>query len=192
MLKPLRILVLAVALLGAVPAGADIIQFTAPLGLTGDQEIPPRATPATGTGWAEYNTDTHELTVHLEWMDLLDPAAASHIHVAAAAGENGPVAVDFVPVGFPNVVSGSFTHTFNLDDSASYGAGFLGSFGGDVNAARLAVLAGMVEGRSYFNIHTPTFPPGEIRGNISLVPEPTTMALLGLGAAAAFLRRRRA
>ncbi len=35
MLKPLRILVLAVALLGAVPAGADIIQFTAPLGLTG-------------------------------------------------------------------------------------------------------------------------------------------------------------
>jgi hypothetical protein len=40
----------------------------------------------------------------------------------------------------------------------------------------------MFAGKSYLNIHTTAFPGGEIRGFLTLVPEPGTFALLGLGA----------
>lgn len=192
MVRILPLLAVVGVLLCAPAANAEVLQFHTPLGLTGAQENPPRDTPATGVGTALYDTDTLMLTVHLEWQDLLEPAQASHIHVPTAFGENGPVAVDFVPAGFPNVVSGTYDHVFDLDDAASYGAAFLGSFGGDVDLARDAVVQALIENRAYFNIHTSVFPPGEIRGNIAqIVPEPSSLALLGLGVAAAFARRRR-
>ncbi len=183
-------LVLAGASVCAPAAHAAILQFEAPLGLTGDQEAPPVSTPASGTGTATYDTDTLLLSVHLEWSDLLAPATVAHIHILTPPNPTGPVAINFVPAGFPNVQSGTFDYSFDLDNSAFYGAGFLSLFGGDVDAARAGVLAGLLEGRAYFNIHTSLNAGGEIRGNITVVPEPATLVLLGLGAAAAFARRR--
>jgi len=54
-------------------------------------------------------------------------------------------------------------------------------------------LPNILAGRSYINFHTNQFPGGEIRGNITAVPEPSTMALLGFGIAAlgAASRKRR-
>jgi CHRD domain-containing protein/PEP-CTERM motif-containing protein len=48
----------------------------------------------------------------------------------------------------------------------------------------------LFSGILYMNVHTSTFPGGEIRGQLTLtgVPEPSTMALTGLGAAALALR----
>jgi hypothetical protein len=43
------------------------------------------------------------------------------------------------------------------------------------------LLAGLDSGRAYFNIHTMAYPAGEIRGFLAAVPEPTALALLGLG-----------
>lgn len=186
----LRVLLVAGALFLASAANATILSFEAPLGLTGAQEIPAKVTPATGTGTATYDTTTFLLDVDLTWTDLLAPATASHIHIAASPGVNGPVAVDFVPAAFPNATSGTFSHTFDLSLSTSYGAGFLSSFGGNVNLARAAVIAGLIEGRGYFNIHNQINPGGEIRGNIALVPEPTSLALVGIGLVAAVARRR--
>jgi hypothetical protein len=59
------------------------------------------------------------------------------------------------------------------------------------NTTFAAQLANVLNGHSYINFHTNQFGGGEIRGNI-LVPEPSSAALLGLGTAAAGLRRRRA
>ena len=101
------------------------------------------------------------------------------------------MAIDFVPAGFPNTVSGTFHHTFDLTDATSYGGGFLSSFGGDVDAARAEVLRGLVAGEAYFNIHTSVFPGGEIRGDIQAVPEPSTVTLMALGLGAVWRRCRR-
>ena len=187
-----RALTMTGALLLPTAGSAATIVFTAPLGLTGSQEVPPTGSPALGTGDAIFDTVLLTLDVSLTWEDLLAPAVAAHIHCCPGPGDNGPVAIDFVPAGFPNSVSGIFNHTFDLTDAASYGGGFLASFGGDVDAARAGVLAGLVAGQAYFNIHTPPpfFPGGEIRGDIQAVPEPSTITLLALGLGAAWRRRR--
>ena len=188
-------LLLITPLAAPVSASAAELHFIAPAGLSGSQEVPPRATPAIGAGNATFDDVALTLRVHLEWTGLLAPAAAAHIHCCPGPGFNGPVAVDFVPVGFPAATEGVFDHVFDLDAAASYGGAFLASFGGDVDAARAAVVAGLIDGEAYFNIHTSVFMPGEIRGDIvqvASIPGAAPLALLALGSLVGLLRRRRA
>jgi hypothetical protein len=52
-------------------------------------------------------------------------------------------------------------------------------------------LALLMQNRLYFNVHTPDFPGGEVRGQIVLVPEPVTGVLCALGIAVLCATRRR-
>lgn len=191
MLRTFMVLVLVVAIAG--PAGATIIRYETPLGLTGTQEVPPNASNASGTAVAYYNTESFLLQVNLTWTDLVAPATASHIHLGNGPGTNGSVAVNFTPFGFPSATSGTYSFLFDLTQDSSFMPGFLAGAGGTADAARESLIARLNSGDGYFNIHNSTFPAGEIRGDIhAVVPEPTSLALVGIGAVLALLRRRAA
>jgi hypothetical protein len=160
--------------------------FTATL--SGAQEVPVRVTPATGSGTVDLTGNL--LTVSLSFSGLTTPNGAAHIHCCSAVGVNAAVAIDFVDAGgFPvGTTSGTYSKVFDLGLISTYTTGFVTANGGTLASARAAFITGLFGGRTYFNIHTTQFPGGEIRGQI---PEPATVALLGLGLAGLGIARRR-
>jgi hypothetical protein len=169
--------------------------------LNGAQENPPVATTGSGTGTAFYNPNTMELSVDVNFSNLIAGTTNAHIHCCSTSvGTNAGVAIHFVPNGFPlGVTSGSFSHTYDLSLASSFDAGDLAASGGTAQLARDRLLAAMRTGVAnnsnvaYFNIHTSFRPGGEIRGNIiPTIPEPASALLLLSGmVAVAFVRRSR-
>ena len=160
--------------------------------MSGANEAPPNASPAIGHTTATVDNVLNTLAVMVDFSGLIGgPGAAAHIHCCTSPGTNIIVAVPFT--GFPAATSGSYSHTFDLTDAATYNGAFLTASGGTAAGAEAALLAGLAAGLAYSNIHNAQFPGGEIRGFLTSVPEPATWALLllGFGAMGAGLRRRR-
>jgi hypothetical protein len=65
--------------------------------------------------------------------------------------------------------------------------------GNTAASAEAAFIVGLNDGQTYVNVHSMSFPGGEIRGQLEAVPEPATAFLAGgVLAALALLRRKRA
>jgi hypothetical protein len=156
-----------------VAANATLIFQTT---LTGGAQVPPVTSTATGAATVTLENDNVTLDVSLTFNGLTGgPASAAHIHCCAATDANAGVALPFV--GFPNTMSGSYTQTFDLATDLT-----------GITVA--AFLAGLEGGLAYINIHDTTFPGGEIRGQLTSVPEPSAIGILGLGAISVFVMRR--
>jgi hypothetical protein len=63
--------------------------------------------------------------------------------------------------------------------------------GGTPAGAEAALAAALAAGEAYLNIHSSTFVGGEIRGFLTLVPEPSSVAIVLVGGALAWSIRRR-
>ena len=189
----LALLFAASTMLPLASATAAVTIFTADL--SGANENPVNASPGSGSAIVTVDDDLFTMQVEVTFADLLGTTVASHIHCCAAPPTNATVATQTPTfVGFPlGVTSGTYDHTFDMTLASSYRAGFITDHGGTVDSAFDALLAGMLAGESYLNIHTSEFPGGEIRGQLQAVPEPSTwaMMLLGFGAAGLAFRRRR-
>lgn len=131
-----------------------------------------------------FNDVTNVLTINVGWgsgngfTNLTGNATVGHIHGLTASGGTASFnqtagvryGLDNLPGWNNNAINGGFIGTVNINP-------------GDVQA--------LLDGRMYINVHTGANGPGEIRGNIVLVPTPgAAVAMLGLGGLAAMRRRR--
>ena len=188
------------ALLGApLAANAIVYQFNATLNAS--SEVPTTSSTATGIASLSYDThntlslsdDTYSFTESV--FGLSGPATGYHIHGAATATETAPVIINFANPPFVTLVSGGtlLVGASNVPANALFPATPASS----TNAGHPAMsfLDMLQSGLAYVNVHTATFPGGEIRGQLmqvaAVVPEPGTSALLLAGLATVGLLARR-
>ena len=190
-------------LIASAGAGGTII-FTA--NLTNAQENPPTVPTLVGGAPrpASFGTATFFLNDAMtaltftatifnidvtgtQTADTNDNLVAAHIHASATV----------TPTTNAGVVWGFFGAPFNdnnPNDSvvSPFATGVGGTFSGkwdapEGNGTTLAAqLPNILSGHSYINFHTAQFGGGEIRGAILAVPEPSSLALLGIAALAFF------
>ncbi len=160
---------------GAFAGAVHATLFTA--SMDGLQENPPTGSPAVGylTGSLTGGPGSWVFTYSYSYSGLTIGATAGHIH-NAPVGVNGGVKhpLDIQPTG---TSGGPFPGDWRFDD----GTGPLSDF----------LASEMLIERTYVNIHTSNFPGGEIRGQLRVVPEPSTVVALLTGVGALFARRRK-
>lgn len=191
-LARLSLLVVAWLLAASVASAAPIL-FVADL--TGAAESPPSGSPGTGFAMVTIDPVAHTLHVVATFQDLVGTTTASHIHCCTATPGAGLAGVaTAVPTfpGFPlGVTSGAYDVTFDTSLASTWNPSFITAHGGTVAGAEADFFAGMIAGQTYLNIHTSFKPGGEIRGFL-VVPEPASLALLGVALAGLGFARRRA
>ena len=173
----------AAALMLAATATATPIEYVATL--SGAKEVPPNASPGTGSVTAIFDFAAHTLDLHVTFSDLTSPTIAAHIHAPTPSAFSGTAGVATqVPsfIGFPlGVTSGTFDQTFNTLDSSFYNPAFLTANGGTAAGAEAALAQALSQGRAYFNIHTENFTSGEIRGFLHVPDASSTIFCFGAG-----------
>ena len=122
-------------------------------------------------------------TSRLSFRDTTGTVTQAHIHLGRTAVNGGIIAflcsnLPDPPAGTPACpAEGEVTGTITP-------AGIIGPSGEGIAAGEFDELVTAIRaGAAYVNVHTTTFPGGEIRGQI-VVPEPSTLAGIALGLAA--------
>jgi hypothetical protein len=172
---------LTLSLIAAASSPAAVITF-----LT---DLAPEVAGSSGSGSATvlFDTTANRLSISTNWTNLTGITTVAHIHCCVAPP--GTVGVAVTPgtlPGFPVGVTSGTYDVVDLDllDSTTYTANFVNNFGGGtIPGARDALLAGLLGGTAYLNIHSNFSPSGEIRGFLQPVPEPATFVIAGLALA---------
>ncbi|MEL6522096.1 MAG: CHRD domain-containing protein [Pseudomonadota bacterium] len=191
----IRSIILAALLVVPVSAEAAVFSFTSTL--SGDQEVPPVSTDASGTAKLTVDDEAETLDFSLQIIgfgtdDLFDalvaaPVGPVHLH-NAPAGSNGPIVV---PFAFDPSTYVDTTEGFDLSVTDYAFADAAALAGSDLSFD--AFLAGLLGSEFYINVHTDAFNSGELRGQVSPVPLPASVLLMiaGLGGLAVAGGRRR-
>ena len=129
--------ILLFLLLGVSLSYSQIL-FT--VSLNGNNEVPAVSTNATGTAWAVLSPDMTSLTFHITYAQLDSTFTASHFHVGKA-GVNGGVVFPITTFN-GNTAAGTWD---NLPDS---------------------IIAMLLNGEIYMNVHSMAHLGGEIRGQL--------------------------
>lgn len=130
-----------VAAIVLVPlASANAATQTVKAELTSAAETPPNTSTGTGTLTGTFDPETRKLTYDVTYANLTGSATMAHFHAPAPVGK--PAGVE-VPVKGP--VSSPIKGEVTLSPDQ---------------------VKNLVDGETYFNIHTDKNPKGEIRGQV--------------------------
>ena len=149
------------ALSGARAASTDV--FSAKL--TGDNEVPPTASTATGTFHMEIDNSTSTPTINftMTYANMSGNPLFSHLHFGQVNVAGGVMIFLCGGGGQPNcpsATSATFSGTITPTNVT-------GPTGQGINAGDLVTaLEAVDEGESYANIHSAKFPAGELRGQV--------------------------
>jgi len=144
----------AALVVGAAAASAQVVVATATLG-SGD-ETPILLSGAAGTAEVAVDTVAKEFAITLRIFNIPTTTTAGHIHVGAK-GIAGPVVIDFPGIGGR---LGDFVTSFRVGEAAFRPNPAIG-----INSIE-DVIQALANGNAYVNIHTTTYPAGEIRGQL--------------------------
>ena len=111
--------------------------------LNGRQEVPANNSTGSGTCFVTLNAGETQAAVECTYRNLTTNVVGAHIHDNGPVGVNGPIRFDF-----------SFT------------GGTTGTIGPLTFDATPAQVADLRSNKWYVNIHTTSFPNGEVRGQI--------------------------
>lgn len=149
-------------LAGDFAATAQIFSAT----LSGPNESPANASPGLGT--ATITITGNNMRVQCTFSGLVGTTTASHIHAATAVAGTGTAGVATTTPsfsGFPlGVTSGTYDMTLDMTLASSFNPSYITANGGTATSAWSSLQAAIASGKAYFNIHTSSFPGGEIRG----------------------------
>ncbi len=121
--------------------------------LTGDQEVPPVQTDGSGSATIAIDEAVMEITVDVAIDGIAaDQIVAAHFH-AAPAGENGAVVADLLGGA---LTTPAFSAVVTPADVVPDEVSGIATFDDLVREIRA--------GNIYVNVHTPSNPPGELRG----------------------------
>jgi hypothetical protein len=154
-----RYLILA-SVLGLAFAVPSLAQTTYSCFLNGASEVPANASPATGSCVVVLNAAQTQVSITCGFANLIGTYTASHLHGPALPGFNAGVQIGFVPPGAAWVFSNA-NHDGQLTNHLA-----------PITAAQVTMLN---DGTMYVNVHSNTFPGGEIRGQLES-PGPTPTA----------------
>ena len=171
MMKP--VLTVTVAVFAAVFALTQPVTAADSFGarLRGLEEVPPISTVGQGFFFASLNDAETQLDYTLVYLGTESTVTQSHIHIGQTSVNGGivlflctnltPPAGVPVPPACPNGVSNTVTGTLTA-------ANVIVQTAQGIATGELAeVIRAMRSGFAYANVHSTTYPGGEIRGQIS-------------------------
>ncbi len=153
----------------AIAVGGDQISAT----LTGYQEVPAVSSGGQATFTASVSGDESSVNWTLSYSDLSSAIQQAHIHLGQM-GVNGGIAV-FLCTNLGNGPAGTQTcpaapATIN---GTFVGADIVGPAGQGLAPGEMAELIDAVDaGATYANVHSATFPGGEVRAQLKPPPGP--------------------
>ena len=154
----MKLIIASAAALLIIAGAAHASDFHA--SLDGFQQVPSVFTEGKGAFDAELDKNGDSLSYTLTWSNLTAAPTVAHIHFGQARTNGGVIAFLCGGGGKPACSDGTVSSTITSADVV--GPAVQGIQPGNFDALLDALRARA----AYANVHTPTFPDGEIRGQI--------------------------